>query len=239
MLPMKDKLGSVDANQMVALVRGFDGGKQIVELEAPKPEGPLITPGGEKPIVEKPTLGIPSNAIPRDLESSIAGAIGSLGMPTGYGPFFAASALLRGSKSTPPVAEPKISETEAMRVRAGATIFRQFCMVCHGPDGTGSLMRLTMPAIPNFTAEAFQKQRNDSELRVSILNGKGNLMPANSGRVTEGQARDLVAYVRSFGPASFGIKPEVSDVEFEKAVRSLEQQLEDLHKEMDKVKGKK
>ena len=36
MLPMKDKLGSVDVKQMVALVRRFEGGKQIVPLQPPR-----------------------------------------------------------------------------------------------------------------------------------------------------------------------------------------------------------
>src|SRR5208283_3533452 len=40
MLPMTDKLGTVDVNQMVALVRGFDGGKQVIPLELPKAPGP-------------------------------------------------------------------------------------------------------------------------------------------------------------------------------------------------------
>ncbi len=40
MLPMTDKLGSVDVKQMVALVRGFKGGKQVIPLQAPKAPGP-------------------------------------------------------------------------------------------------------------------------------------------------------------------------------------------------------
>ena len=46
MLPMKDKLGTVDVKEMVALVRGFEGGKHVVPLEAPKPEGPVCRPPG-------------------------------------------------------------------------------------------------------------------------------------------------------------------------------------------------
>lgn len=61
MLPMKDKLGGVDATQMVALIRGFDGGRQVIPVEGPKAPGPAaavaaadvvpgaLTPPGRSP----------------------------------------------------------------------------------------------------------------------------------------------------------------------------------------------
>jgi len=143
--------------------------------------------------------------------------------------------------AAPPTVPPPtgISEEEAARVRVGMTIFRQFCFTCHGTDGTGSLMRPSMPQIPDFTSEAFQadKQRNDVRLRVSILDGRGPIMQPNRGRVTEDQARDLVAYVRTFGPA-IPVNPGSSDAGFSAAVRRLEKQLDDLHKQLQDVKGK-
>jgi len=196
MLPQKDKLGTVDVKQMVALVRGFEGGKQILALEAPKPEGQAIP---------KTSPDVPLNP---------------------------------GTEPKPPPQGEGPSAEEAARIRIGANIYRQFCIVCHGADGTGSIIRASMPPIPDFTSETFHKQHNDSQILVSILNGKGTLMPANRGRVTEEQARDLVAYLRAFGPASFRIRPEASDKEFEKAYRQLEQQLQELHKEMQKIKDK-
>jgi mono/diheme cytochrome c family protein len=51
MVPMKDKLGKADAEQMVAFVRGFKGGKQVVPLEPqpavlpPSPTEPAVVPG--------------------------------------------------------------------------------------------------------------------------------------------------------------------------------------------------
>ena len=129
------------------------------------------------------------------------------------------------------------SDEEAARVRVGQTIFRQFCFACHGTDGTGSLMRRAMPPIPDFTSETFQKTHTNAQIWVSILEGKGTLMPANRGRVTEDQARDLAAYVRTFGPA-LPVTPGSSDAEFSEAVRRLEQQLDTLHKQLQDVKGK-
>jgi len=199
MLPMKDKLGTVDVKQMVALVRSLEGGKHVIEPEAPKAPGPPP--------------------------------------PTGPASTPVIASHPPGTESKPPPLVP-LSGEDAARIRIGANIFRQFCMVCHGPDGTGALMRASMPPIPDFTSEAFHKQHNDAQMRVSILEGKGTLMPANRGRVTEDEARDLVAYLRAFGPSSIRINAEASDKEFEKAYRQLEQQMEELHKELHKIKGR-
>jgi mono/diheme cytochrome c family protein len=200
MLPMKDKLGTVDVKDMVVLVRGFDGGKQIIELESPKAFGP-------PPPVE-PTTRV--DIIP---------------LPPGTEP-----------KNPPPLVA--MSGEDAARIRIGATIFRQYCFVCHGNDGKGLLMRPTMPQIPDFTSETFHKEHNDAQIRVSILEGKGTLMPANRGRVTEEQAGDLVAYIRAFGPKSLNVRPGTSDAEFENAYRTLELQLNELHKQLHPPKGK-
>jgi mono/diheme cytochrome c family protein len=199
MLPMKDKLASVDVKQMVSLVRGFEGGKQTIALEAPKAPGP-------------PPPTVPSS--PLDIR------------PLPPGP----------ESKPPPLVAP--SGELAARIRIGANIFRQYCIVCHGPDGTGALMRQSMPPIPDFTGEAFHKQHSDFQIRSSILDGKGTLMPANRGRVTEEEAGDLVAYVRAFGPASFRVQPATSDTEFDKAYRQLEQQMEELDRELKKLKGR-
>jgi len=62
MLPLKDKLGPTDAEKMIAYVRAFGGGKQFVEVEAPKPAVPPapIQPtivSGPKPSPKGPPTG--------------------------------------------------------------------------------------------------------------------------------------------------------------------------------------
>ena len=163
MLPMTDKLGSVDVKQMVALVRKFYGRKADLSLckppKAPGPPAPMVvtaptsilsTPGGAKTLMEEPLVA----------------ASGDL----------------------------------AARIRIGASIFQQYCIVCHGPDGTGSVMRPRMPPIPDFTSPVFQNGHSDARLQISILDGKGSLMPANRGRVTDDQAADLKDFIRAFRP---------------------------------------
>jgi mono/diheme cytochrome c family protein len=58
-----------------------------------------------------------------------------------------------------------------------------------------------MPVIPNFRDSAWHQTRSNAQLTVSILEGKDRLMPANRGPVSDEQAADLVAYIRTFDPS--------------------------------------
>jgi mono/diheme cytochrome c family protein len=106
----------------------------------------------------------------------------------------------KDSKVEQPLAAP--SADMASRLRIGASIFRQYCVVCHGIDGKGTQVRRIMPPLPDFTRSAFRRDRSDARLLVSILHGRGTFMPANNSRVTLEQAGCLVAFVRTFEPPS-------------------------------------
>jgi mono/diheme cytochrome c family protein len=95
-----------------------------------------------------------------------------------------------------------------------------------------------MPEIPDFTMGAWHRTRSNNDLRVSILEGKGKLMPAFRGRVTDSQAQDLVAYIRAFGPEeSHDVKAPASD--FEERFRQLDNQWKVLEKQFKEVSPKK
>jgi mono/diheme cytochrome c family protein len=222
MLPMSDKLGPVDINRMVALVRDFQGGKQVVPVEEPKLPGPPAPA-----VVAVPTAPSVASTTPA---------------PPVTG-------------TTPPKVVPKVDlplvapagETAA-RIRVGAGIFRQYCIVCHGVDGKGTQMRPVLPPIPDFTSPPFHKEHTDVQLMISILEGKGTLMPANRGRVTEDQVGDLVAFVRSFGPqsavaqsrpAAAGTTAGVGvgdDSDFARKIQTLQEQWNALEAELQKTK---
>jgi mono/diheme cytochrome c family protein len=169
-----------------------------------------------------------------------ATAAGLLVSPSDYAPLLGASALLAAKAVSVGTDLKNViqSDEDAAKLRIAANIFRTYCFTCHGNDGKGVLMRPSMPPIPDFTSELFHKQHTDAQIRVSILDGKGTLMPANRGRLTEEQAGYLTAYIRAFGPKSIIVRPGASDAEFTKAVQELELQLEELHKQMQKTKGK-
>jgi mono/diheme cytochrome c family protein len=203
MLPMKDKLGSVDVSQMVSLVRKFEGAKQVIPLAA----APLPGPPPPSDITKMPDLSKPPE-IPETLKSSL-----EQGKPV-----------------------PVPSGELAARIRAGSVIFNQFCLVCHGADATGRLMRPAMPPIPDFTNPEWHRGRQDSELLVSIMEGKGTFMPANNMRITRDQAKDLVALVRSFGGISSSLQAPTTNIEFEQSMRRLQQQYDQLEGELKKLK---
>jgi mono/diheme cytochrome c family protein len=201
MLPMNDKLGSANVQDMVAIVREFKGGEKKIPWALPKPAGP---PPSEE-IAEVPPVDV--------------------GLPP--------------AKDVPtPVAVP--SADLAARIRMGTVVYRQFCMTCHGEDGTGNIQRANLPPIPNFRNAAWHKQKTDVELMSSILEGKGTLMPANSYRITRNQAKDLIAVIRAFGPAGVVRQGPVTSDQFERSFRALQQQwdaLEHALKELNRKPG--
>jgi ubiquinol-cytochrome c reductase cytochrome b subunit len=184
MLPMKDKMGKADAEKMVAYVRAFQEGKQVVKLE---PQPPVVPPAPEQP------------------------------------------AIIPGPK-TPSGPSPET----AARMRVAASLYRQYCLICHGADGRGLELKASMPTIQDFTSRTWQEGVGNPQLAVSILDGKGTLMPAFRGRVGEEQAQDLVAYVRAFGP----FRPATSEPppgDFEKRFRELQDQWRELQRQLQEL----
>jgi hypothetical protein len=92
-------------------------------------------------------------------------------------------------------------------------------------------MRAQLPPIPDFTRGSWQSDRSDPQLQISILDGKGTLMPANRGRITEGQARDLVAYIRAFAPPGMRPPPRESS-EFQQRFDALQRQWDALQQQL-------
>jgi ubiquinol-cytochrome c reductase cytochrome b subunit len=127
---------------------------------------------------------------------------------------------------------PAPSAEEIARLQAAAGLYRQYCLVCHGAEGRGLQMRPSMPAIPDFTGRTWQEEATAPRLAASILNGKGTLMPAFSGRVGDDQAQDLAAYVRAFGPVRSAAKPAAGASDFEKRFHELEEQWDELEKQL-------
>jgi ubiquinol-cytochrome c reductase cytochrome b subunit len=134
-----------------------------------------------------------------------------------------------------PKAEPRPLPAEiaesAERTRAATALYRQYCLSCHGADGMGSEMRASMPTIPDFQSRTWQEGLNNAQLAISILDGKGTLMPAFRGRLSESGAQDLTAYVRAFGPVRKK-PPEPDAGDFEKRFRQLQEEWDELQSQM-------
>ena len=96
-----------------------------------------------------------------------------------------------------------------------------------------------MPDLPDFTTRAWQDGRTNLQLTVSILDGKGKLMPAFRSHVDEDKARALAAYVRAFGPAPAELPPSQAPAsDFEQRFRRLREEWDTLQKQLDELSKK-
>ncbi len=85
--------------------------------------------------------------------------------------------------------------TTAFAQGSGADTFKAKCAMCHGADGlatgpTGKAMN-----VPSFKSPAVLKA-SEADLIATTKNGKGK-MPAYTGKLTDGQIKDVVAYIRT------------------------------------------
>jgi mono/diheme cytochrome c family protein len=183
---MKGKLGSADIKQMVAFVRGFRGGSQVIDAEPDPPAEPALSVA---PVVEAKEAASLAAAAPRSPSPTVADS------------------------------------------REGRHLFQRFCAACHGPDGKGSTLRARQPAIPDFTAVVWQERRSDTQLTISVLEGKGTEMPSFRGKVTPEQVRALVAFIRSYGP-SHPPAPVTASDDFEVQFRKLSDEMESLKRQV-------
>jgi mono/diheme cytochrome c family protein len=121
-----------------------------------------------------------------------------------------------------------------------AGLYQRLCQSCHGDAGKGQ-RGARADNVPDFTASSFHAQRSDPQLLVSILEGKGKGMPAFHGKLTEAQARTLTAYVRSFDPDRSKMRStgEKTRSDFEVQFQQLQNELEDLRGQLDKLMADK
>lgn len=82
----------------------------------------------------------------------------------------------------------------------GKDRYEQYCAVCHGPQGLGdgAMAKATNPPATRLTAPDVRK-KTDQDLLAVIADGRGGIMPAWRGILTEQELLDVVAYVRSLG----------------------------------------
>jgi mono/diheme cytochrome c family protein len=96
-------------------------------------------------------------------------------------------------------------------------------------------MKGAMPTIPDFANRSWQQAADDSRLAAGILDGKGTLMPAFRGRITDEAGQDVVAYVRAFGPPRSVAPARQSASDFEVRFRELREQWNELHRQFEKA----
>jgi mono/diheme cytochrome c family protein len=142
-------------------------------------------------------------------------------------------------ETTPPPKDSGLSAAQrAAKTRAASVLYREYCLNCHGKDGRGTELKAAMPVIPDFTNPTWQQSRSNPQLSVSILEGKGTLMPPFRDRVKQDQVNDLMAYIRAFGPTQASNPDLTKPTNFEEQIRRLQQEWDTLEKQLQELSKK-
>src|SRR6516162_9466963 len=120
------------------------------------------------------------------------------------------------------------------KLRATQALYAKDCAQCHDANGAGAGSRKLFPETPDFTNAAWQEGRSDVQFKVSILEGKGTGMPGYAAKVSDHQARDLAAMVRTFAPTRKNAKENPAP-SFESSFQSLQDQLAALRRDFDEA----
>ena len=77
----------------------------------------------------------------------------------------------------------------------GKKVFADNCAVCHGPEGKGNREL----GAANLTDKIWLYGSDKETIMHGVQNGRGGVMPAWQGRLTEPTIKALAVYVYSFG----------------------------------------
>jgi cytochrome c oxidase cbb3-type subunit 3 len=82
-------------------------------------------------------------------------------------------------------------ETDAGKVAAGETVFKTYCVACHGPDAKGN------PAFgaPNLTNGIWLYGGTQEQIEQTLRSGRNGKMPAFKDTLSEDKIHILTAYV--------------------------------------------
>ena len=255
MLPMKDKLAlaHTEVKDMVAFMRAFKDGKQVVSATP----GGMPAPGVPGPVAGGPTQGVPPTPAPPPSPPTNIGTERLAGSPPPQQPApvttppiarapapvaaLPSTAAGTGATLPPPLPASTVdTAAQAEKIRAAGATFNTLCIACHGADGRGTAVRAAMPLLPNFTSHDWHTTKSNSQLATSIMEGKG-LMPPWNTQLTADRTRDLALYVRSFGaPELMAETPAASapsTAEFDSKMQALRQSFDDIEKQLQALAG--
>jgi cytochrome c6 len=77
----------------------------------------------------------------------------------------------------------------------GEKVYKAKCAGCHGPDGAGATAAGKAMKARDFCSDEVKKE-SDAEWTDIVSKGK-NKMPSFSGKISDADIKDVVAYIRS------------------------------------------
>jgi mono/diheme cytochrome c family protein len=78
-----------------------------------------------------------------------------------------------------------------------AEVYAKNCVACHAKDGTGNTTMGKKSKVKDYTDAKVQASFTDAEALKVIIDGKDK-MKGYKDKVTEAEAKELVAYIRAF-----------------------------------------
>mgnify|MGYP001544777916 CR=1 FL=1 len=88
-----------------------------------------------------------------------------------------------------------LSVTAAFAQNSGLGIYKAKCLMCHAEDGSGNTPAGKATKTPSFNLPEMLKV-SDAEFIADTKNGKGK-MPAYSGKLTDQEIKEVIAYIRT------------------------------------------
>ncbi|HJT68632.1 MAG TPA: cytochrome c [Terriglobales bacterium] len=82
-----------------------------------------------------------------------------------------------------------------LRADDSASLYHTKCAVCHAEDGSGNSVMGKKLGAKDLRSDEVQK-KSDSELNDVITNGMGKTMPAYKDKLSAGDIKGLVSYIR-------------------------------------------
>jgi cytochrome c6 len=82
-----------------------------------------------------------------------------------------------------------------------AALYAKNCASCHGKDGTGNTKMGKKSGARDYTTAEGQKWTDAEGVKAileGVTDGGKKKMKAYSGKITEAEAKELVAYIRKF-----------------------------------------
>lgn len=92
--------------------------------------------------------------------------------------------------------EPAAAVSAGGDVDDGKKLFMMACANCHGPDGTGQMMRQMMPQIGNLTLPETHAKYDEAAFSKLITEGR-NKMPAFGSVFKPEQIKQIIAFART------------------------------------------
>jgi mono/diheme cytochrome c family protein len=102
----------------------------------------------------------------------------------------------QGSSRPAPKADLETTTGTSSPAEVGKNLYETVCAACHSSDGSGSLMRKSLPGIGDLTDPVLHDRLDDASMANVISQGKGE-MPGFGSLLSAEKIQAVVTYIRT------------------------------------------